>query len=577
VREVIAQQTLRALATRRAIERQKIRKDLAAALNVRAGEPAAEAGPVQEQALGTMAAPEAPEMRVGVVVRAINALGELGVLPRTRIEKPDSVTWRKHWIFLLRRVAAPFVFGLFLGTVTVIGPLGVVEALLGGVTSGLVSVVVRYYPIGTLILTLVAMAWFWWEASDWANDEYIVTNDRIIDIERHPLAVSTERREANLGMIQNIKTKIPNLTAALLGYGDVTVQTAGTESFTFEKVAHPNDVQREIFRRMDAYREGQRQREATLRREEMGEWFSVHQELTQERTGGVACLRPGGTWDFYAPRDGLSAGEVRAIAITADGSVWFGTNNGVSRLTPRGNWERLSTLDGLVNNDIRALAVGPDGSVWFGTPQGASRLTRHRLWQSFTVAEGLASNLVTALAVGPEGSIWFGSERGASRLTPGGHWQLVSQRDGLIHDSVHAILTATDGSVWFGTSGGASRLTTEGQWETPARAPGQPASPILSMAAAPDGAVWLGSHFGASRCPAGQDQWETVSVREGLAGNVVWAVAVAPEGAVWFGTEAGASRRTPDGVWRTFTRRDGLPNDATKVIALAPDGAVWLG
>ena len=83
------------------------------------------------------------------------------------------------------------------------------------------------------ILTLVMMGWFWWEATDWSNDLYIVTRDRIIDVEKHPLKLSEERREASLGMIQNVSLRMPSIFANLFQYGDVLVQTAGAGEFTF--------------------------------------------------------------------------------------------------------------------------------------------------------------------------------------------------------------------------------------------------------------------------------------------------------------------------------------------------------
>jgi len=57
------------------------------------------------------------------------------------------------------------------------------------------------------------------------------------------------------------------------------VQTAGSDEFTFDKVPNPRDVQRVIFRRMEAYRAAQREEESAHRRAEMAEWFSVYHEL----------------------------------------------------------------------------------------------------------------------------------------------------------------------------------------------------------------------------------------------------------------------------------------------------------
>jgi len=65
----------------------------------------------------------------------------------------------------------------------------------------------------------------------------------------------------------------------MLNYGDVVVETAGPGQFAFRRVGRPREVQREIFRRIEAHREAQREREASRQRNELTEWFDVFQEL----------------------------------------------------------------------------------------------------------------------------------------------------------------------------------------------------------------------------------------------------------------------------------------------------------
>ena len=51
-----------------------------------------------------------------------------------------------------------------------------------------------------------------------------------------------QRREASLGMIQNVHFEVPHVIAGLLGYGNVVVQTAGAGEFTFTGVPNPGAV-----------------------------------------------------------------------------------------------------------------------------------------------------------------------------------------------------------------------------------------------------------------------------------------------------------------------------------------------
>jgi uncharacterized membrane protein YdbT with pleckstrin-like domain len=272
MREAIFAQIDRVRAMRRAVQRQLIRDELAAHMNIEISEPLPEVKPGSENPIEYSAAElEAPEIRPSRLVRAIVMLADLGFIPRTRIETPNEITWRKHWLFLIRDVALPLTLAFLLTIVTLAGFLGFPHRALAQLP---------LYPYVTLGFTLVMLGWFWWEATDWSNDLYIVTNERIIDVEKHPLFFSEQRREASLGMIQNASLRIPNVVAQAFDYGDVLVQTAGeTGEFTFNNVPNPRDVQRVIFRRMEAYQERQREQEAARRRADLAEWFSVYDEL----------------------------------------------------------------------------------------------------------------------------------------------------------------------------------------------------------------------------------------------------------------------------------------------------------
>lgn len=271
--EAIWTQTARAQSLRRATERQLIREALAAHMDVETTEPPPEVNPGEEMPVDYGEQPEASEVRAGYFTRAIGWLVKRDMIPWVRVETPESVTWRKHWIFLLVRVICPLLLSIILGTASVLGFFGIPHQIVA---------FFPFYPFVILFLAMLAMGWLWWQFADWGDDQYIVTDQRIIDIEKRPFFFSEERREASLGMIQNVSLEVPSFLAATLHFGNVIVQTAGAGEFTFDKVPNPHDVQSEIFQRMEAFREAQRQREAARRRAEMAEWFSVYGEVRGE-------------------------------------------------------------------------------------------------------------------------------------------------------------------------------------------------------------------------------------------------------------------------------------------------------
>jgi len=274
--KVMNTQIDRVRAFRRAAQRRLIREDLATHMNLPIPETVPEAPSGME---GPVAYPDAVVvLRRPWIAETMNWLASTGIIPRTRIEENDTITWRKHWVFLLRRLVLPSAIVTVSGVFTLLGLFGIPASLI---------TLVPFFPVLTLISALVGIGLYWWEATDWSNDLYVVTADRIIDTEKRPLFFSEQRREANLGMIQNVFLEIPNVVAGLFNYGDVIIKTAGTGDFTFHNVGNPRDVQREVFARMSQYKARMQEQEDARRRREMAEWFSVFDELQRTRgTGG---------------------------------------------------------------------------------------------------------------------------------------------------------------------------------------------------------------------------------------------------------------------------------------------------
>jgi len=194
--------------------------------------------------------------------------------PKLRLEKPGEIIWRKHWLLLIRRLTGP-----------------VALSLAGPALSLILSQwhtwfrLTRPLPIWAILLPLVLIApasfWIWWAHAVWGEDQYILTLDRIVDIERAPLGLREVRRESTLDRIQDIEVRISGVWARIFNVGDINIKTAGGD-FTFHAVADPRGVQRDIFHRLAEFR----RREQELRRRqtmvEMTKWLSVYNELTTQ-------------------------------------------------------------------------------------------------------------------------------------------------------------------------------------------------------------------------------------------------------------------------------------------------------
>ncbi|MEM4724784.1 MAG: PH domain-containing protein, partial [Candidatus Hadarchaeum sp.] len=222
----------------------------------------------EPQPIPTLPPEESPQKRRGLL-----RIGPKRPLLGLRYEQADRITWRKHWIFLLKRIyiALP-AFVIITASIVIIS----LSNALGQYRLPVL--------LAALVLWITSVFWLWWEWEDWRNDEYIVTKTSIIDIVKKPLFFDEVRKEASLDMIQNISLKKPGPVAALLNYGDVVIQTAGPGgTFTFAGIPSPVEVQRTIFRRIEAYNEERKRQERDQRKAELSTWFEIYHEMQREK------------------------------------------------------------------------------------------------------------------------------------------------------------------------------------------------------------------------------------------------------------------------------------------------------
>jgi hypothetical protein len=145
--------------------------------------------------------------------------------------------------------------------------------------------------VGYGIVLIILLPWWLWRFDDWQNDIYQVTSTRIIDVERLPFYLREERREASLGVIQNVQFEIPGFLGKVLNFGSVTIETAGAGAFTFDLVKDPSGVQSEIFRRMEAFQARQSQAAAEQHRSELRDWFAVYDQIRGSQSQSSPALQ----------------------------------------------------------------------------------------------------------------------------------------------------------------------------------------------------------------------------------------------------------------------------------------------
>jgi CRP-like cAMP-binding protein len=199
---------------------------------------------------------------------------------------PGQMVWRKHPVNLLQRAGIPALIVLLWVAVLI------VAIHLGLLRSSPLGINGVSWLLAWGVLFAPALFWLWYRWADWHNDIYVVTDDKLIDIERKPLSLSTQRREGNLDRVQTVYAEQKGLWANLLGYGDVIILTAAADpGFTFNMVPGPKHVQALIFRKLDAFRRKQEERDTEKRRQELVEGLQIYHQLREEQRARETGIR----------------------------------------------------------------------------------------------------------------------------------------------------------------------------------------------------------------------------------------------------------------------------------------------
>ncbi|MEP0548126.1 MAG: two-component regulator propeller domain-containing protein [Rhodothermales bacterium] len=326
-------------------------------------------------------------------------------------------------------------------------------------------------------------------------------------------------------------------------------------------------------------------------------------------------------FDRWTVEDGLPQSVVADMIQTADGHVWFGTDEGLARF----DGVAFTVFDSGTNPTIRdntmlALAADPEGGLWAGTRDGGLvHLDTDDRATAYGPGDGLASETVGALAVDGTGRLWLGTREGlcwhdvapdsASPITchrgadalagayiralaprrAGGVW--VGTREGLYHfdgrrthpyaklggaaaSAITALHEDSAGGVWVGAWDGIGYLV-GGRLTTPPGADAFDGAEVSALYADFKGSLWVGTiGSGVSRLHDGRVT--PLPSDDGVLDNVR-VLRQDREGSLWIGTDGRGLARVRDAKVTPFTTREGLGHDVVFSVTETSDGAVWVG
>ncbi len=325
-------------------------------------------------------------------------------------------------------------------------------------------------------------------------------------------------------------------------------------------------------------------------------------------------------WGAVTLFNGLPSDNVRAIAQTPDGVLWFGTDNGLARFDGR----RVQTvaLENLASNKILALEVFPDGRLWIGTENGVilyagGKFQKIEATANFSITSILpgadvylssGDGLILKLRENAEGS--FQVENIPSEKLSGSDGQPLKitalARIGdrviagtrsrsllLVEDNqtletfsrprpffINALAQDKQGNVWLGADAKAAEsgfyaIQNVGLWQRIGAGTGD----VLAVEPDAAGGAWVGTRANGLFHFRGEQQIEHYTFENtlgGLRSNTIGTLFLDREGVLWIGTNRGACRF--DGAsFYNQTLSDKSNSNFVRTIYRTTDGRIFAG
>lgn len=174
------------------------------------------------------------------------------------------------------------------------------------------------------------------------------------------------------------------------------------------------------------------------------------------------------TWS--AGKERLDFCDVRSIAETADGTVWFGMLGGGLGSLKHGKLTQLRKGAGMVSDFVQCLYADHDGTLWIGTTDvGLARLKNGKI-SVIGSQQGLPSEAMSHIVDDEIGHLWIGARgiiraskddlnRCADGLAPSVSSLIYSRAEGLPVSGCSGgfqpgAQKAPDGMLWFPTARG---------------------------------------------------------------------------------------------------------------------------
>ncbi len=193
---------------------------------------------------------------------------------KNRLEDKKSnspiIALRTHWIILIKRV----LFSSLL----------IICIFLLAIFFAANHLPFQDSSLGIILFVFVlisAILWWLFQFFDWWNDQYLVTNEQVIDVYRKPFGTE-DRRTAPINNIQSIRFERRGILGLLLNFGTLYIRV-GDDELTFDDISNPSKVQGQLFGVLEKSIARIKESEMTQQNQNLAEMIDAYHQVKDKR------------------------------------------------------------------------------------------------------------------------------------------------------------------------------------------------------------------------------------------------------------------------------------------------------
>ena len=180
-------------------------------------------------------------------------------------------------------------------------------------------------------------------------------------------------------------------------------------------------------------------------------------ELLAGTWGGGLLIHRGTRFEAQEPLNSITA-PVLSLYEARGGELWIGTVSGLHRYEA-GKLTWFAGKEKLHLPDVRAIAQSPDGTIWFGMAGGGLGSYKDGNLRQFMKQDGLISDFVLSLYADSDGTLWIGTEENGLGRLKLGKFSSVGMEQGLGDSLICQIVDDGAGNLWLGSHQGILRAS----------------------------------------------------------------------------------------------------------------------